>query len=552
LRGAGGRLDVVLAQPKRLALLTYLALESRSGASRRDRILGIFWPELDQHRGRHALHQALHFLRRHLGQGVLLANGVDEIRVSSELLWCDGVAFGDAFASGDAATALELYRGDLLDGLYLSDAPEFEDWLEARRALLRTRAAESAWRMAHVEEAHGHPEQAVALGRRALELAASRSDEPAHQRFLGLLHRLGQSAAAVREYQAFRARLARELGLEPSPGLRQLVASIRQGAGAVGPTLARGLCRRARHFMARRTAEGLALARRDFLAATEASPQDPLGYAGLAEVCALLPWYAGVDTGRARSWAEAAAARALELDHDLAAPHTIQAAVSFWFSGDRRWADDRFRQAMDLDPGYSTTHHWYALTLVERGQFEAAVEAARVAWILDPASVMVGTDYATVLFWARQHGEALRQIESALELEPQFYLAHQRRWRIQAALGRYEDAAAAMITALRLECIREQEIDAVQEAWATRGWEGVLYRRLDQTVPLARGSGAAALDAGLLCGMLGRGGEALDWLERARACCSPGLGLRLREPAFDAFRATRPFGALLRSVLPRS
>ncbi|MGH7628054.1 MAG: BTAD domain-containing putative transcriptional regulator [Gemmatimonadales bacterium] len=482
---------------------------------------------------------------------MLLANGVDEIRVCSELLWCDAVAFSDALTAGDAVTALELYRGDLLDGLYLSDAPGFEDWLEARRALLRARAAEGAWRMAQAEETRGRLEEAVAWGRRAVELAPSRADEPATQRLLGLLHRVGESAAGVRAYQAFSARLARELNLEPSSGLRRFVAGLRRDAAAAGPTAARGFCRRARHFLARRTADGLARAQREFLAAIAASPRDPFGYAGLAEVYALLPWYAGVDSGSARSWADAAVARALELDHDFAAPYAIQAAVSFWFSGDRRSADDTFQRALDLDPGHPATHHWYALILVERGRFDAAATAAGRAWTLDPASVMVGTDYASVLFWARRHQEALMQLETALELEPQFHLAHQRRWRILAALGRYEEAAAAIVTALRLACIGERAIDAVQDAWATRGWEGVLDRRLDQIVPAARGNGAAAIDAGLLCGLLGRTGEALEWLELARASGTPALGLKLAEPAFDTLRASRRFGALTRAVLPR-
>src|SRR5215218_335012 len=63
------------AQPKRTALLAYLALSSARGASRRDALLALFWPELGDEEGRRALRQGLHYLRRVLGQDVFLTAG---------------------------------------------------------------------------------------------------------------------------------------------------------------------------------------------------------------------------------------------------------------------------------------------------------------------------------------------------------------------------------------------------------------------------------------------------------------------------------------------
>jgi DNA-binding SARP family transcriptional activator len=65
LHDANGReIGSVLAQPKRLALLVYLA--ASGGFQRRDTLLGLFWPELDASRAREALNQALRFLRKEL------------------------------------------------------------------------------------------------------------------------------------------------------------------------------------------------------------------------------------------------------------------------------------------------------------------------------------------------------------------------------------------------------------------------------------------------------------------------------------------------------
>lgn len=67
----GRELRPLLAQPKRLALLAYLAVHNHHGPRRRDSVVALFWPELDAEHARGALRQALRFLRRTLGDGVL-------------------------------------------------------------------------------------------------------------------------------------------------------------------------------------------------------------------------------------------------------------------------------------------------------------------------------------------------------------------------------------------------------------------------------------------------------------------------------------------------
>jgi tetratricopeptide (TPR) repeat protein len=132
---AGNPLDAVAAQSKRLAVLAYLTLATPRGWHRRDTILAMFWPELDQARARHALRQTLHFLRRHLGAGVIRTRGSEDIAAGPDL-WCDAAVF----EAGDPESRI-LYRGDLLPGFFIRDAaPEFDHWLDQRRDALRARA----------------------------------------------------------------------------------------------------------------------------------------------------------------------------------------------------------------------------------------------------------------------------------------------------------------------------------------------------------------------------------------------------------------------------
>src|SRR2546425_9525676 len=67
LRDRDGReLRAVLAQPKRLALLVYLAVARPRGFHRRDTLLALFWPELEQGRARAALRKAVLVVRQGL------------------------------------------------------------------------------------------------------------------------------------------------------------------------------------------------------------------------------------------------------------------------------------------------------------------------------------------------------------------------------------------------------------------------------------------------------------------------------------------------------
>ncbi len=217
--------DAVLARPKLLGLLAYLSAGPAPGFLRRDSVIGCFWPDLTQERARSAMRQSLYRLRQFLGDSVVVTRGDDEVGLSEQTFWSDVAAFEAALAAGDRASALQLYRGDLLDGLYLSHVPEFERWLDTRRKDLRQRASTAAWELADAEAGLHHTAAAGQWGRRARSMAPL--DERMLQRVVMLLDRLGDRAGAVREYETFARRLADELELEPSPETKALIETVR-------------------------------------------------------------------------------------------------------------------------------------------------------------------------------------------------------------------------------------------------------------------------------------------------------------------------------------
>ena len=235
----GTELRSLLAQPKRTALLAYLAAEAPRGFQRRDTLLGIFWPEFDETRARAALSRALHFLRGGLGTSAIASRGDDELTVDPAHVWCDVVAFDAARAAGDHAGALALYRGDLLEGFLPDEVPEFERWLERERRRLRQAAAHSAAAVAESREAEGDVAGAVAAARRRVELDVH--DETALRALIGLLHRTGDRAGALAAYETAARQLRDELGVEPSTETRAFIEAIRAGrASSAVPSAARG------------------------------------------------------------------------------------------------------------------------------------------------------------------------------------------------------------------------------------------------------------------------------------------------------------------------
>jgi serine/threonine-protein kinase len=218
----------LLSQPKRLALLIYLALARPAGFQRRDRLAGLFWPEHSDYHARAALRKTLHVIRQSLGDDVLLVRGDDEVAINRDRLWCDAPAFNEAVAAGHFARALELFRGELLDGFF-PDAPGFETWLETERDAYRESAASAAWQMAERFEKGSDITSATRWARKAASFA--RMDERRIRRVISLLDRAGDRAGALHVYEDFAKRLRKELDADPSPETQLLVKSIRASQG---------------------------------------------------------------------------------------------------------------------------------------------------------------------------------------------------------------------------------------------------------------------------------------------------------------------------------
>ncbi len=216
---------MVLAQPRRMALLAYLAVAHRHRFHRRDTLVSLFWPESAERPARDLLNTNVSRLRASLGADALQSRGNEEIGVNSACVWCDVWAFEAAYEAGKGEAALALYRGDLLDGFHISGAPEFDRWLDAERRRLRDMASSAAFAMAERRRDDGD----VAAARRFVERGAALSlgTEDGFRRAIALLDIMGDRAGALRLYEILAVRLRQDHDAEPAPETQHLIERVR-------------------------------------------------------------------------------------------------------------------------------------------------------------------------------------------------------------------------------------------------------------------------------------------------------------------------------------
>ena len=212
-----------VSQRRRLAVLALIAASGDGGITR-DRVVGLLWPESDEERARHALAQLLYGLRRALGDEAI-GSGPIAIRIDPSVLSSDVQDLEAAVARGDHAEAARLYQGPFLDGFYINGCPDFERWVEDRRAGLGRIAEDAIETLAKRAAAAGDFAQALDCWRRLATL------RPLDGRVaLAYMHAcvdVGDRAGAIQHARVHEALLRAELDAAPMPAVASYAAALR-------------------------------------------------------------------------------------------------------------------------------------------------------------------------------------------------------------------------------------------------------------------------------------------------------------------------------------
>ena len=267
--------------------------------------------------------------------------------------------------------------------------------------------------------------------------------------------------------------ISRALQLDRAPREKSTAGKRRDEAHA--------LYLRGQYALNQRSAASIRSAADDFRQAMAIDPQYAPPYAALADTFTLAARYVEVPTAELAGCARQAAEKALELDPSLPEAHVSMASVHDTCDWNWSAAEREYQQAIALRPGDALAHQWYALLLTRLGRAGEARRQMQLALRLDPLSPRLNLAAANIHYYAGGHDEAANACAKALALDPAFPFAHlqmaliliqqEREADARAALERSGSSAAA-IAARAVLCSRAHDTaqaEAVISQLATRG-----------------------------------------------------------------------------------
>src|SRR6266852_5703762 len=180
-----------------------------------------------------------------------------------------------------------------------------------------------------------------------------------------------------------------------------------------------------RHFWYKRTEEGMRKSIDCFQQAIERDPNYAAAYDGISDAYVMLACRGVIPAPEAFHKAKTAARQALQIEHDLGEAYASLAHVRLH---DWDWIglDEDFQRALDLNPGHTIAHYWYAEYLMARGRSEESVARVKYAQELDPINPVLNASVGMILYLARRSDQAIDELRKALEVDPDHFLLHFR------------------------------------------------------------------------------------------------------------------------------
>jgi TolB-like protein/DNA-binding winged helix-turn-helix (wHTH) protein len=303
-----------------------------------------------------------------------------------------------------------------------------------------------------------------------------------------------------------------------------------------------------RFFWNKRTPDGLKKAIDYFNQAIEEDPTYAPAYSGLAASYVILgAWqYAVLDPNEAYPRAKAAALKALELDNTLGEAHISLALATDMFVWDWEAAEREYKRGIELNPGYATGHQWYAEHLSEMGRNSEAIAEIRKAESLDPLSLIIGADVATLLVIARRYDEAIQHAQKTIELDSTFAVAHFALGMAYEQKRKFGGAITAFQKAVEFSGGNTAFKSNLAHAYAVAGRRNDAVAILNELEERSKHEFLNPSEIALIYVGLDQKDQAMVWLEKAyEGRFDPVI---LTWPAFDPLRSDPRFQDLVRRI----
>jgi TolB-like protein/DNA-binding winged helix-turn-helix (wHTH) protein/tetratricopeptide (TPR) repeat protein len=270
------------------------------------------------------------------------------------------------------------------------------------------------------------------------------------------------------------------------------------------------------YYWNKRSPEALERAIVHFKQAIQLDPGYALAYTGLANTYASQCLIADVRANEVFPKAREAALKALALDGALAEAHTSLAYVKLWYEWDWAGAEEEFKKAINLNPGYATAHQWYGEYLRLMGREEEAIAEGKKALELDPLSLIINMEAGLPYYLEQRYDEAMKYFQKTVEMDPNFGVAYCEIGWVQEQQGKYEEAVATLRRGRQLDD-SSFILSALGHAYAMAGQKAEAEKVLKQLRErVRRGNASSFALAAVLVG-LHKNEEAIDAIEKAYA-----------------------------------
>ncbi|MFI5129096.1 MAG: tetratricopeptide repeat protein [Chitinophagales bacterium] len=302
-----------------------------------------------------------------------------------------------------------------------------------------------------------------------------------------------------------------------------------------------------RHHWNTRTEEGIKKAIGYFENAIKKDSNYAAAYSGLADTYLTLYDYELISFDESTSKAKDAAQRALKINENLAEAHNSLAHIDLheW-----RWksAEEGFRRAIDLDPGYILAHHWYALCLTAIGKTNEAVTQMEKARELDPLSTRINADLGMAYLSAGRYDEAIAQEQKTLELNPRSAGARWIRGMAYQQKKMFEQAIKDYQSALELSPNNPNFLAALGHVHASNGNTLAANKILDTLFVVNKQEPVSPFFFALVYAGLNDKENALKWLEKAYEEKSGSVRYLKMEPRLQNMRNETRYTALMKKI----
>ncbi len=222
-----GQLLTQFVSRKAQALLIYIAVTGQPYG--REVLADLFWQNMPSSQALKNLRTVLPNLRLLVGSHLIITR--QTIEFNQDCAYCLDVQAIQALQDHKTGSiqflseAISQYKGDFLEGFYISGAPGFESWALTERERFRELAIEGLHALAEQYLSQQNYTAGLAVTRKLLQLDPWR--ETAHQQQMIFLAYTKQRRAALAQYEACRQMLADEFNAEPMTVTTALYERIR-------------------------------------------------------------------------------------------------------------------------------------------------------------------------------------------------------------------------------------------------------------------------------------------------------------------------------------